>query len=142
MPLTFADPETPTRPLHVVVSDDLDAWVAARDERTRAWVRANGWKAKAGSLIVLPGSDGEPEGAAVGLGNRASAPRERFAVATARSSLPAGAWRLEGRMDPEERDEAALGWLLAGYSFRRYRREEVPARSKPARPKRWRGRSR
>lgn len=120
MPLTFSDPQSPTRPLHAVRSEDLDDWIAGQDERIQSWVRSNAWKAKRGSVIVLPGPDGEPEAAAVGLGERRSAGRERFPVATARGRLPAGAWRLEGQLDPDERNEAALGWLLAGYRFDRY----------------------
>ncbi len=37
------------------------------------------------------------------------------------NTLPAGAWRLEGSLDPALRREIALGWLLGLYRFDRYR---------------------
>jgi leucyl aminopeptidase len=53
--------------------------------------------------------------------------RLRFGLAKAVAALPAGDWALTGTLDPAERAEAALGWLLAGYRFDRYRPGRKPA---------------
>jgi len=60
----------------------------------------------------------------VGYGDKAARKRTRFALAGARTSLPAGNWRLENNLKRTELAEAALGWLLAGYRFDRYK--EMP----------------
>jgi leucyl aminopeptidase len=123
MSLTFADPERAALPLHAVWSDDLERWLAAQPEAARAWASAHGWKAGTGKVLVIPaadGADGAVAAAAIGLGKRAAAARERFTVAAARRKLPAVTWRLAGDLAAEERDEAALGWLLAGYRYDRY----------------------
>jgi leucyl aminopeptidase len=125
--LTFAEPDQSALPLHAVWSDDLDHWLEAQSDATRAWASACGWKAGSGSVLVFPAADGAVAEAAVGLGKRAAAARERFTVAAARRKLPAVTWQLVGDLGPEERDEAALGWLLAGYRFGRYvERGETP----------------
>jgi leucyl aminopeptidase len=126
MRLKFADPNAPTRPLVALRADELDPWLDGREDRTASWIAANRWTAKAGRLLVVPAPDGTPEMALVGLGDRASSRRERFSVAAARGGLPAGAWRLEGSLDQAEKDEAALGWLLAGYRFGRYAPDAPP----------------
>ena len=53
---------------------------------------------------------------------QAAAYRDRILAA-----LPAGDWALQGALSPEERTEAALGWLLAGYRFDRDRPGRKPA---------------
>lgn len=67
----------------------------------------------------------------VGLGTAQARRRVRFGLAKAVSSLPAGDWALTGDLTVDERAEAALGWLLAGYRFDRYR----PARKVPVLPR-------
>jgi leucyl aminopeptidase len=69
---------------------------------------------------LLPGPAGVA-GAVVGRGTEDERARVRFGLARAATALPGGDWRLTGLLpDPEARD-AALGWLLAGYRFDRYR---------------------
>ncbi|MFN3936357.1 MAG: leucyl aminopeptidase family protein [Gemmobacter sp.] len=132
MPPAFADPAEASLPLHVVRVEALDAFRAGLDPVARAWVCASGWKAGSGEVVVLPGPDGRPAGAAVGLGDAQARGRNRFAVASAAPRLPDAAWHLTGELAADERDEAALGWLLAGYRFARYRKANSPcARLKP-----------
>ena len=50
----------------------------------------------------------------------------RFGLSKAVAALPAGDWALTGTLSPEEKTEAALGWLLAGYRFDRYRPGRKP----------------
>ena len=49
-----------------------------------------------------------------------------FILAAARKSLPAGVYDLQGFEPGEDLDEAALGWLLAGYRFDRYADAPAP----------------
>jgi leucyl aminopeptidase len=127
---TFADPSAPARPLHAVAPEDLDSFLEAQDTRTAAWLRATGFEAGSGDLRLIPDAEGGVAAAVIGRGKAAARARTRFALARAVAGLPAGAWRLEGMLAPEDRDEAALGWLLAQYRFDRYR----PAKTGAALP--------
>ncbi|MEH7827785.1 leucyl aminopeptidase family protein [Gemmobacter denitrificans] len=116
----FADQAQPSRPLHVVAADNLDAWLAAQPPEIATWLRDGGFRAALGEVMLLPGGSGSVAGAAIGLGTPASRARQRFGLARAVSSLPAGAWHFEG-LPADMATETALGWQLAQYRFDRYR---------------------
>lgn len=122
MPALFADPAAPSRPLHVVAPDDLVAWRGAQPAAVADWLTATGFDATLGDLRLLPGDVGL-SGAVVGLGTAQARARSRFGLIRNIATLPAGTWRLAGDLTPEQRDEAALGWLLASYRFDRYRKQ-------------------
>ncbi len=127
-PLRFADADTPApRDIHPLGPGDLVPWLESRDAGTRAWVSASSFQGREGQSLVLPGRDGAPEGALWGIGAPADRARTRFSLGGLRAALPGGTWRLAGEMAPEARDEAALGWLLAGYRFDRYATATPPA---------------
>jgi len=126
MSLTFADPADPSRPIHLVSETDAVAFVAARPPAEAAWLAAAGFAGTAGQLVVLPGADGSPVAAVFGTGGVTARDRKRFRFAAAREGLPEGAWRLADPLDPAEAAEAALGWLLAGYRFGRYKPAAPP----------------
>ncbi len=117
----FADPNTPSLPLHVVAVDALDGWLAGQPPSTQAWVKATGFTAKLGQVQLLPGQDGVA-GAVIGNGTPKARRQGRFGLAHGAGKLPAGAWHLVGDLSPDAKAEAALGWLLAQYRFDRYRK--------------------
>jgi leucyl aminopeptidase len=133
MTTAFARDSDHALPLHLVPADEAAAFVAGRAEAERQWLNAQGFAGKLGSLVVLPGPDGMPKGAAFGWGDAAARARDRFHVARAATALPAADWRIEGALDPADADEAALAWLLAGYRFDRYRPAREAARQDGAR---------
>ncbi len=115
----FAAPETPSRPLHVVTPEGLDAFLAAHPALAD-WVRGTGFKADAGEVRLIPG-DGGVVAAVAGMGRAKARSRGRFAMARAATALPAGAWHLHGDLSAADRDEAVLAFLLHSYRFDRYR---------------------
>ncbi len=125
MPPRFAPADGTSRPLHVVSAEGLPGWLAARPQAVRDWLTGCGFAAGLGELALLPG-EGGPVAAVVGHGTARARARTRFALARAATALPAGNWHLEADLPPQDRDEAALGWLLAQYRFDRY------ASAKPA----------
>lgn len=125
-PMTFAPDGAGALPLHVVPAAEAEAWVAAQPDAPRAWLRAQGFAGRLGSLVLIPGPDGSPSGAAFGWGDAAARARGRFHLAKAAESLPEGPWRIVGALDPAEAEEAALGWLLGAYRFDRYRAQGAP----------------
>ncbi len=116
----FAPPSADVLPLHVLRPEARDAWIAGQDVAIRGWLRATGFAADLGEVRLLPGSGGVA-GAVVGLGTAQARARLRFGLAKVLPALPAGDWVLTGDLTPAEREEAALGWLLAQYRFDRYR---------------------
>ncbi|MEM9011988.1 MAG: leucyl aminopeptidase family protein [Pseudomonadota bacterium] len=123
----FADPSSPHRALHLLAADGLEPWLSGPGAGFKPWVEGSGFRAGLGEVLLLPGETGV--GAAlVGLGDAKARRRTRFGVAAARAKLPEGAWRLEPAepADPELLEETALGWLLAGYRFTRYRDRPAP----------------
>jgi leucyl aminopeptidase len=119
----FAPPSPAARPLHAVAPEGLDALLAALPAMQASWLRATGFEAALGDTRLLPDAAGGVAAAVVGCGTAEARQRNRFGLARAATALPAGDWRLEGPLSGPERDEAALGWLLAGYRFDRYRAE-------------------
>ncbi len=121
VPLSFADASATSRPFHVLRPEELPAFLAGPGAGWADWLTATGFEAGLGELRLLPASGGGLAGAVAGYGTVQARRRLRFGLAKAISNLPQGDWRLEGQLDPDERKEAALAWLLSGYRFDRYR---------------------
>ncbi|MDP2061495.1 MAG: leucyl aminopeptidase family protein [Phaeovulum sp.] len=126
MPLHFADPAGPSLPLTLVPEAGLAEALARLPDAARRWAEAQGFAAKLGQCCVLPDAAGAVQGALFGLGTPAARARGRFHLATAAEALPAGAWHLDGALALQEAEEAALGWLLSGYRFGRYKAATPP----------------
>ena len=113
--------------LHLVNAEDLESWTDMQPRRVRAWLDTLGFRAAPGEVVLVPDSDGALALAAIGRGTARERTRLRFCVAGARSKLPALTYRLHHSLDRLELEEEALGWCLAGYSFRRFRQSEPTA---------------
>ncbi len=126
MPATFSNSRTASVPLYAVQSDGLQAWLDSLDARARGWAETTGFKARAGQVLVCPGPDGQVALAAIGLGDNSAQKRNRFLVGGGRAALPEGDYALQNVAPGPAADEAALGWLLAGYRFERYAKSRAP----------------
>jgi leucyl aminopeptidase len=124
--LAFAPSDADSVPLVALPKGELDAWLARQDGRVRTWAEATGFDAGAGRVMVVPDAMGRVAMAVTGLGSARDAMRERFVLARARASLPEGTYRLQSDLDGRDLEEAALGWLLAGYRFGRYATAKPP----------------
>ncbi|WP_370224212.1 leucyl aminopeptidase family protein [Pararhodobacter marinus] len=128
----FASTDQASIPLHVVTADSLAQWLDGQPERVRAWVANTGFQGRSGETLCVPDASGGIDMALSGLGSAAAQARNRFALGAARLKLPAGTYHLAGGLDPEAVAEQALGWLLAGYSFERFRHRPAEELSLPA----------
>jgi leucyl aminopeptidase len=118
---TLRDTASPEAvPLTPLVSDRLEPWLAERPDSVRAWVKATGFKAEAGSTALLPGEGGSLARVLVGLGKG----DDPWAMGGLPGSLPAGDYRLDGDGGAEEATRAALAWALGSYAFTRYKPSE------------------
>ncbi|MCV3270154.1 leucyl aminopeptidase family protein [Roseobacter sinensis] len=122
MPLPlFADPTDTARPLHIVDQDSFETWREAQPAEIGAWIDALDFKGALGQAISVPGADGTPAGAIVGFGTDKSRARARFHLAAAAAKLPKGTYQIASGLPEEMAEVEALGWLLAGYRFDRYK---------------------
>ncbi|MDX1604977.1 MAG: leucyl aminopeptidase family protein, partial [Candidatus Competibacterales bacterium] len=109
-------------PLLPVTEADCDRWCAQQPPNWQRWLTSAGFRARAGSHCLLPDLDGAPAAVAVGFD-----PAERpWQLAGPAATLPAGNYRLEVDWNRDERESAALGWLLGGYRFDRYKSGPLP----------------
>jgi leucyl aminopeptidase len=120
MPLAPA-PDPTAIPVHVLAPEGLADWLGAQPPATRAWVEAMGFDAGLGALLCLPSGDGGIAGVLFGWGSAAARSRDRFHLAAAAGKLPAGRYALAAGDAAVDAELEALGWLLAGYRFDRYR---------------------
>src|SRR5690554_6121790 len=121
MTLKFAHSSAEALPLHVIEPEALDGWLADRPEAVARWVRASGFTGALGRHLLVPGPDGVPLMALAGYGSAAQRARGRFHLAAVAANLPEGAYRIASGLPEARAAEEALGWLLAGYVFERYR---------------------
>ena len=129
--MTFAPASASVLPLHVLRSEDLDAFLSGAGRSWANWLTASRFEAALGELRLLPGPKGEVVGAVAGYGTDQARRRVRFGLAKVVAALPGGDWALHGNLSQAERAEAALAWLLAGYRFDRYR----PGRKQATQPR-------
>ncbi|MHA6347451.1 leucyl aminopeptidase family protein [Roseivivax sp. CAU 1761] len=122
MTLTFAAADAVALPLHVIAQDRLGEFLSDQPDRVRAWVEATGFSGGLNSAVAVPGEDGRPALALAGYGSPEKRARQRFALAGAAAQLPPGlSFRIASGLPDEDAGREALGWLLAGYGFSRYR---------------------
>ena len=102
-------------PLHAVKASDLKRWMGARGKREAQWLKAAGFSAREGELLLVPAADGRIAFAVLGLGEG----RDRFALAAFSEQLAAGTYALA---DVPDGADAALAWILGTYKFTRYKK--------------------
>jgi leucyl aminopeptidase len=123
MALTFVDPSDRAIPLHIVAEDALPGWLARQSDVTQTTLSAQGFTAAIGQAVTVADAKGAPSIAVVGFGTQAARRRGRFHLAAGAVRLPKGSYRIESGLEDEDAATEALGWLLAGYRFDRYRKQ-------------------
>jgi len=107
-------------PVHCVTKADLPALLERIGPEGRRFAEAQGFAAKPGQHVVLPDASGAIAAVLLGVEAVDARRRDPFAPGRLASTLPAGDYSLKGEIgDPAF---AALGWLLQGYRFDRYRK--------------------
>jgi len=96
---------------------DLTGWLAAQPEAVRGWVQSVGFAAEAGAVCLVPGADGRLGAALFGLAED----DDPWSFAALPAKLPPGAYRITPEPEVRPATRAALAWLLATYSYDRYK---------------------
>ncbi len=121
MTVSLAPAGTQSVPIYVLGADDVALWAGQQSDRVRTWVEASAFKGGIGAALMIPDKAGHPEKVLVGYGTPATRKRDRFALAAARPKLAPGTYHIECGIDDDQIEQETLGWLLASYSFGRYR---------------------
>jgi leucyl aminopeptidase len=104
-----------TLPIVPLEKAKFAAWLKRQAAATRGWIESTGFKADSNAVSLVPGPDGKLARVIVGMED----PFAAFATLAAR--LPAGSYRIDGRLGPRQANAACLGWHLATYRFERYK---------------------
>jgi leucyl aminopeptidase len=126
---TIAPPTADAVPVHAVRPDGIEALSARLPPAASAWLAAIGFEATAGAVAALPGDNGRPVAAVLGLGKAPAAGRlpavDPLAAGVLATALPAGTYTLASGFDDPA--AAALAFVLGSYRFERYRTRRKPA---------------
>jgi leucyl aminopeptidase len=113
--LTF--PAKDSKPVWLVIPGEK--YPAGLPAHAVQWANGNAFDGKPGSFLIIPDGTGQIAGALFGTGN--STPDELLIYGKLATALPQGNWHFE--TPPERPDLAALGFLLGGYRFAKYKGE-------------------
>lgn len=119
-----------SRPIWLVTPDSL--LNSGFPQATLSWAKANGYKGKAGQLLTVANTEGEITGALFGIEPvDKDQSGEGFMIGGKLARLlPAGDWHIE---NSSENDELfALSFLLGGYQFNRYKKDNLASEQNPA----------
>ncbi|MBL23261.1 MAG: leucyl aminopeptidase [Rhodospirillaceae bacterium] len=104
-----------------VTKSSLNDWLEKQPDDLATWVKAAGFTGKPGkSLLLPPKKDGVPAGALVGV----EGDTDIWSWGAAATELGAGSYTLSDDMNDSAIDNAALGWALGCYRFRRYKNSD------------------
>jgi len=115
MHASLAKPTKSAIPLHAVTAKGARAFLAT--QKRSGLVTESGFTGASGQLAALPDAKGGIAAWVLGLGDK----QDAFALAAASEKLPAGTYVLGETSDFCAGANAALGWLMGGYSFDKYK---------------------
>jgi leucyl aminopeptidase len=122
--VAFAPPTSDATPVWLVSTETWPSVKSAIGATAAAFAERCGFQPKAGRLQLLPGEAGALAGVLFGV-DEANAPTcDPFAPGKLATSLPEGVYRFANPR--EDRDLAALGFLLALYRYDRFKADKGP----------------
>ena len=109
-------------PLWLLSDAELPKWLTEQPAEVAAWVRANAFQAERHRVLAVPGASGAIAAAVVGLGPLGSlADLKLWHAAGLADRLPPYTYHLASALPPTAATQFAVGWLVGGYRFSRYR---------------------
>jgi leucyl aminopeptidase len=114
-------------PLWLVGESALPHWLARLDPAGAAWVTRHAFQAERARVMTVPGPAGGVASAVAGLGAQPeTAQPSLWDGAACAERLPAGLYALAAPLPPAAATQFALGWLLGGYRYVRFRSQQKP----------------
>ncbi|PPD16235.1 MAG: leucyl aminopeptidase [Methylobacterium sp.] len=112
-------PSLPARLVHLVSEAGWSTLQESLPAVARGYAASVGFKPSAGRVLVLPGEAGAGGPALLGIGTDEGLVEQPFLLGKLASELPAGLWRIEGRLDNPTL--ALTGFHLGQYRFDRFK---------------------
>ncbi|MEH6835091.1 MULTISPECIES: leucyl aminopeptidase family protein [Falsihalocynthiibacter] len=123
MSMKFAQLSAASIPLHVISKPECESFLSGLPAASQNWVAAQGFTGGLGSFCALPNADGGISAVLVGYGDALGRERGRFHLGGVAANLPKGAYHIAQSPEGFDVEVEALGWLLAGYHFDKYRKQ-------------------
>ena len=111
-----------TVPVQILSPPELRKWLPGQPVSDQRWIKTNQFSARPGSHLSVPGRGGVLK--TVLIGARPEEPL--FQLAAVQKALPRGNYQIVTELDPEQAVLTYLGWGLAAYRFRRYKKVASP----------------
>lgn len=123
-------------PIRRLPEKALAEWQSAQPEAVRNLIAAQRFKAKPGTFLILPDSEGRPERILVGCAENKTEKEENsplpdhilhpplWELAGLPYKLPAGYYYVEDTEETALLEDLALGWALETYRFTRYKPQD------------------
>jgi leucyl aminopeptidase len=105
-------------PIHLIASSE-DQALEGLSEAERSWVKAQGWTAKQGAVLLLPDRQGGIGGVLLGTGGAGWAEQAPLLTGVLATALPGGDYGFASPLP--DAALAALCFLAGSYAFTRYK---------------------
>ena len=126
MPSCFeTTPTTSAIPITFATKSTWEAISAGLSPLARQFASSNGFTAKPGACLILPGEGGQVAHVLFGLEEATAKSRDPFRPGSLPGLLPAGVYRFANA--PHDASLATLAFALGSYRFSRYRKADAPA---------------
>jgi leucyl aminopeptidase len=102
----------------LLTETNFSRWLKRQPSKTRNWLEAQNFKAKAGSHCIVPDSNGKTGQVVAGI----ATPPSLWDIADLPGKLPVGTYVLEWNGPLAFHEWLALGWQLGAYQFTRYKK--------------------
>ncbi len=106
-------------PITPIQTGEFESWLKKQDAATKSWVKGAGFTGAAGSLLLLPGKNGDIAQILFGAG----ADDSLYTYADLPAKLPKNkaGYYINAKMSGERATDVALGWALGCYHFSQYK---------------------
>jgi leucyl aminopeptidase len=111
----------------LITKAGLAAWLKAAPAMARNWVAGSGFTGSPGELCLVPGRDGKPVRALLGVAGDGAA-EDIWHAASLPTRLLEGSWSLDPQPTAKIANRVAIGWALGAYAYTRYKK----AKRRPA----------
>lgn len=124
LPFLESGSTTAAVPVILVEQAAYEDWRATQPETLRRWADASGFAGRAETVLLVPSAEGAIGQVIYGLGEPLPEEGSPWPFAKLASLLPPGVYEIATPLVDAAAYHAALGWALAHYRFRRYRKND------------------
>jgi leucyl aminopeptidase len=108
-------------PIIPVICDEYAKWLENQTAELKNWLRINEFKAKSGSVCLMPDKEGKIKQVFLGINN----PDDFWAFGALPNKLPEGNYAVVNELSAEKMQRIAIAWGLGGYKFTVYKKSSI-----------------